>query len=190
MVKRQAVEPIANANLELRKLIEHIQLGQSDAVNTAHFAGLPHEAGIEPAAAARSPRDRAELLAPLAEELAGLILELGRERSFPYPRGVGLGDAQHVVDRARPEPRAGRGLRRYGVRRGDKGIGAVVDIEQGALRTFEKDALALPAPNIEQRPHRVDIRQGLWFNRRNLAAQRLAANLMLAKPATALRLPT
>ncbi len=85
MIERQPVEPVAHADLELRQLIEHVELGQSDAVDAGHFARLAHEAGVEPAAAARPPRHRAELDAALADKPAGFVLELGRERPLARP---------------------------------------------------------------------------------------------------------
>ena len=145
MIERQPVEPVADADLELGQLVEHVELGERDAVDAGDLARLAHQAGVEPAAAARPPGHRAELDAALAEQPAGLVLELGRERPLAHPRGVGLGDAEHVVDRARAHAGAGRGLRRHGVRRGDERIGAVVDVEQRPLRAFEQDALALAA---------------------------------------------
>ncbi len=67
-------------------------------------------------------------------------------------RGVGLGDAEHVVDGARPDARAGGRLRRHRVRRGDERIGAVVDVEQRALGALEQDALAV-APRVVEQCH-------------------------------------
>ena len=96
-------------------------------------------------------RPRSPSVLPISFEL------LGRERARADPRGVGLADAEHVADRARAQPGAGRGLRRHGVRRGDVGIGAVVDVEQRALRALEQDALALAALVVEQRPHRIHV---------------------------------
>jgi hypothetical protein len=49
----------------------------------ADRAGLAHQHGIEPAAAALAARHRAELMAPLAEALAVGVVQLGRERSPP-----------------------------------------------------------------------------------------------------------
>ena len=51
--------------------------------------------GVEPAAAARAAGDGAELVAALAEPLADLVVQLGRERPGADARGVGLGDAEH-----------------------------------------------------------------------------------------------
>ena len=147
IIELLAVELIADADLELaaRQIIEHVELGQRDAVDAADFTGLAHEAGVEPAAAARAPRDRAELRPALAEQLADLVVELGRERPLAHARRVGLGDAEHVVEGAGADARAGRRLRRHRVRRGDERIGAVVDVEQRALRAFEQDPLARAA---------------------------------------------
>ncbi len=119
----------------------------------------------------------------LAELLADRVGELGGERSLAHPRGVGLGDAEHVIERAGPDARAGRRLRRHRVRRGDEGIGAVVDVEQRALRPFEQDALALPPLGVEQRPHRIHVRQHLRRDRRELAAKLIGADLRLAQAA-------
>ena len=70
IVDLAAVEPVADADLELRQLVEHVELGERDAVDAADLARLAHEAGVEPAAAARPSRHRAELDAALADEPA------------------------------------------------------------------------------------------------------------------------
>jgi hypothetical protein len=88
---------------------------------------------------------------PRSPILADLVVLLGRERPLADPRRVGLADAEHIADRARAHAGAGRRLRRHGVGRGDVGIGAVVDVEQRALRALEQDALALAALLVEQR---------------------------------------
>ena len=70
---------------------------------------LAHQHRVEPAAAALAPGDGAELVAALAEPLADLVVQLGRERAGADARGVGLDDAEHEADRARargPSPPA------------------------------------------------------------------------------------
>ena len=84
----------------------------------------------------------AELAAAVAEEFADLVVLLGRERPLADARRIGLGDAEHIADRAGPEARTRRRLPGHGVGRGDEGIGAVVDVEQRALRALEEDARA------------------------------------------------
>ena len=178
------VEPVADADLELRQLVEHVELGQRDAVDAANFPRLPHQDRVEPAAAARPPGHRAELVAALAEQAPGLVLELGRERPLAHPRRIGLGDAEHIIDGAGPEARAGRRLRRHGVGGGDERIGAVVDVEQRALRALEQDALALAPLAVEQRPDRVDVRQHLAARSRASSAQScVGGDLRLAEAA-------
>src|SRR5262249_59399996 len=90
--------------------VEDIQLCEGEAVDTAGTDGLPHQHRVEPAAAAWPPGHDTELAAPLAQRTADLVLELGRERPLPDPGRVGLADAEHVADRRRPKPRAGRRL--------------------------------------------------------------------------------
>ena len=65
------------------------------------------------------PGGGAEFLAALAQPLADVVGELGRERPAADARAVGLGDAQHVVQVHRPDAGAGRRRARDAVRRGD-----------------------------------------------------------------------
>ena len=93
--------------------------------------------------------------------LADLVGQLGRERAAADPRRIGLGDAEHD-SRPRagaiPDPAAAWPATR--VRRGDVGIGAVVDVEHRALRALEQDALAGAARLVEQPPDRRRHRAG------------------------------
>src|SRR4029077_3395554 len=82
------VESIADADFYLVEPIEDIELGQRQAIDAAGARGLPHQHGIEPAAAARAARHRAELAAALAEQPPCLVLLLGREWPLAHPRRV------------------------------------------------------------------------------------------------------
>ena len=97
---------------------------------------------VDPAAAARPPGRGAELAAGLAHALADLVVELGRERASTDARAVGLRDAPHLVDRRRSDACAGARCAGDRVRGGHEGIGAVVDVEQRALRALEDHQLA------------------------------------------------
>ena len=141
--------------------VENIELGQRQAVDAAGPHGLAHQHRVEPAAAPLAPGIDAEFLAAAADLLADLVVQFGRERPLADPGRIGLADPEHIADRARPHAGAGRRLRRHGVGRGDVGIGAVVDIEQRALRALEQNALALAALEVEQPPHRFGIGQKL-----------------------------
>ena len=103
------------------------------------------------------------------------------------PGRIGLADAEHVADRARAQAGAGRRLRRHGVGRGDVRIGAVVDVEQRALRALEQDALALAALLVEQRPDRVHEGQHLRRDRGKLVVDRAAPSISSQPEAAAQR---
>ena len=59
----------------------------------------------------------------------------------------------------------------------------MIDVEQRPLRAFEQDALAGPPLAVEQRPHRIHEGKHFRRDRRQLAAQRVGADLGLAEPA-------
>src|SRR6185312_14461723 len=82
MVDFFAVQPIAGADLDRSEAIENIELGQREPVNSTSAHGLPHQHGVEPAAAPLAPGIDAELPAAAADLLADLVLQLGRKRSL------------------------------------------------------------------------------------------------------------
>ncbi len=61
-------------NLDLVKAVEHVELGQRDAVDAAGLDRLAHRDRVEPAAAPLASGDDAELAAALAERLADASL--------------------------------------------------------------------------------------------------------------------
>ncbi len=122
-------------------------------------------------------------MALFAEELADFIGQLGRERTFANAGRIGLGDAEDIAERARAHAGAGSGLAGDRVRRGDEGIGAVVDVEQRALRAFEQDARALAALLVEQNPDRIHEGQDAIGDRGQLFHDRLVLDLGHAEAA-------
>src|SRR5215469_15941345 len=110
MIQDFPVERIARADLDRVEAIQHIELGQRDAVYAAGDHRLTNENGIEPTAAALAPRDGAEFMASLAQLLAGGVFQFGWEGAFAHARGVTFDDAQHSADFARPHARARRRL--------------------------------------------------------------------------------
>ena len=139
-----AVDPVARADADRVEPVEHVELGDAEARDAVVQHGATQRDGVEPAAAPRPTRDRAKLVPDAREMLAHLVEELGRERTRADPRRVGLHDAEHGVDVARTEAGADGRLPRDRVRRGDERIGADVDVEQCALRTFEQQVPAGP----------------------------------------------
>ena len=154
MVEHLAVASVADADLERGHAVEHVELGERDAPNAADLHRLAHQHGVEPAAAPGTAGHGAELAPALAKRAADLVVELGRERPAAHPRGVGLGDAEHVADGPRPDPGARRRLACERVGGGDERIGPVVDVEHRPLRALEEDALALLPGAVEPVPDR------------------------------------
>src|SRR3546814_8687386 len=109
-----------------------------------------------PTAATLAPGHGAEFMPALAELLPGLVVEFGGEGAAADARRIGLGDAEHEADRRGAEARARRGGAADGVRAGDEGIGAVIDVEQYALRALEQYAGAGLAHLLQPLPHRLD----------------------------------
>ncbi len=140
-----AAVAIADADVHGLARVEHIELGQRDAVEAVDARRIPQCHRVHPAAPPRPTRHGAELVPPHAEQIGGRAVQLGRKRPASDPRAVGLRDAEHAVDlggrhaRARARAAGGRARGR------DEGIGAVIEVQHGALGALE-----------EQRGARVD----------------------------------
>ena len=160
-VSVRAPQRVGRADVDVIEAVEHVELGQRERVEAVDADAVAHGDGVVPAAAARPAGDRAVLVAALAQAVAHLAGQLGRQRPLADARRVGLGDAQHAADRLRRHAEAGAHAADRRVRRRDVGIGAVVDVEQRALRAFEQNRLA--------------VAHGLAEHQRDVAHPRLAA---------------
>ena len=118
---------------------------------TVDLMRAPQRDGIEPAAAPFAAGGGAELLAARTELLTDVVEQLGRKRPGTDARGVGLGDAQHIMQFRRAHAGTARRRARAGVGRGHVRIGAMIDIQQRALCTLEQHRLAGTHVVIEQR---------------------------------------
>ena len=76
---------VAGADVHRLEAVEHVEFGQRDAGDAADRDRLAHQHRVEPAAAAPAAGDGAELMAALAEPLADLVVELGREGARARP---------------------------------------------------------------------------------------------------------
>ncbi len=81
-------------------------------------------------------------------------VQLGRVRAPADAGRVGLGDAEHVVDRPRAEATADHRVAGHRVGAGDERVGAVVDVEHRALGALEEELLGRPS-----RPGRARARR-------------------------------
>ena len=99
-----AVGLVGHADLDGLEGVEDVELGQCHLGEGVEAHRLAQHDGVEPAAAAAAAGVGPELVPPLDQELADVVLLLGRERPGADPGHVGLGDADHAVDVAGPEP--------------------------------------------------------------------------------------
>ena len=104
------------------------------ASRSAGMSSQPQRRGRPVVAPNSAPTSRSR--SPVASQ------QLGRERAVAHPGGVGLHDAQHLVDQGRADAAGGAGPAGGGRRRGDVRVGAVIEVEQHALGAFEQDVLA------------------------------------------------
>src|SRR5690349_13073322 len=176
-----SADAIAGANPDHLEAVEHVELGERDAGDAADRDRLTDEDRVEPAAAALSTGDRAEFVAALAELLADFIVLLGREWPRSDAGRVGLDDAEHETRGAGSHAAAWAGGACNGVGRSDERIGAVIDVEQNALRTFEQDSAAAALRFIEVAPHRLGERKDEIGDLGQVVQQALAIDRRLAK---------
>src|SRR5690606_2260473 len=178
-----AIDVVGDTDLYFTQTVEHVELGQRDAVDPACLYGLADQNGIEPAAAAPTPRHRAELSSTLAKPLPDLLLQFRWEGAGAHPGGIGLGDSKNAVERVWTYAGTGRRLTRHGIGRSHVGIGAVVDVQKSPLGTFKKNPIALPVCLLQQPPHLIDVRQNLGRHRKELLQQFILVDLALTQAA-------
>ena len=118
-VSVRAAAAVRRADVDALEAVEHVELGQRQAVEAVDARGVADRDRVEPAAAARAPGDRAVLAAALAQPVAHLAGELGRKRSFADARRVRLDHAEHAADGVRRDAEPGADAADRRVRRGD-----------------------------------------------------------------------
>src|SRR6185295_13817622 len=111
---------------------------------------VTQEGQIKPATTPGTPGHRAILIAPRPQQVAAGIQRFRGKWSAAYPRAVGFGDADHGVDRGRRDSGSDDRSARGGAGGSHEGVGAMVDVEHGALRAFEEDGLAVSQGLIEK----------------------------------------
>src|SRR5690606_11087084 len=94
-----AAVAVGDAHLQLVHAVEHVELGDAKATDAVDRHRALERDDVDPAAAARAAGGGAVLLATVADALPDFVMQFGRERPTAHARGVGLGDAEHVVDR-------------------------------------------------------------------------------------------
>ena len=158
VLEQRAVEAITGADLDRVEAVEDVELGERQLGQAVEANRLTQHHAVEPPCPAAASGDRAELLADVDERVAIDVEQLGRERSGTDTGGVGLGDPDDPIDVARPETRADAGTAGGRVRRGHVGVGAVVEVEERGLGTFEQHVSTRRECTVEQTDRVGDIR--------------------------------
>ena len=154
-----AVAFVGHAHLDGVEGGKHIELGQRHIGETVDLRGVARNDCIEPSAAALAAGGHAVFVTHGAQKLAGFGLFahtavfgetlLSGERAAADARHVRLLDTEHAVDVHRAHARARRRAARAARRGSHIGVGAVVDVEQRALRALEQHRLALAQRAVE-----------------------------------------
>ena len=107
---------------------------------------------VEPAGATTTTGVGAVLMTDIDERITDLVSEFRGERTSTDTGDIGLGDADHRVDIARTDTGTHTRSAGDGVRGGHERIGAVIEIEEGGLCTFEQHVLT----GLERVMHHTD----------------------------------
>src|SRR3984957_3248013 len=133
---------VADANLDFALGVEDVELGDYQRVDAVDHFGVAQYLQIEPAAAAGASGDGAEFFAAFANFFGVEVGHLGGEWAGAYAGGIGFGNAENVFELGGRHSDAGGGSAGDGTGRSDVGIGAVVDVQHGALSAFEEHGFA------------------------------------------------
>src|ERR1051325_2370014 len=94
-----AAHVVRGADADLFERVEDVELRERDGVEAVQRRGRAQHRQIEPARAARASRHRAEFVAALAEVIAEVAVQLGRERAAADAGGARLGHADSTSTR-------------------------------------------------------------------------------------------
>ena len=150
MLDALAIEFVGDAHLDLIEFIEHVELGDRQAIEAVHLHRIAANHAVKPAAATATAGGGAVFPAPVAEVVIEAALQFGGEGALAHPGGVSLGHANHPVNQGRAHARPDAGSAGDRVRGRDVGVGAVVEVEQGALGALKQDVLAGPGRLVDR----------------------------------------
>src|SRR6185436_13791243 len=115
LVVPHAAHVIGHTDRHLVETGEDVELGDHEVGDAVDPGGVAPDHRVHPAAAAGAAGRGAVLGPGLAQELAHVVIQLGRERAFADACGVGLEDGHDPVDAGRRNPGPGAGAARGGV---------------------------------------------------------------------------
>ena len=134
-----AGQHVRHTNLDLVKVIKHIQLGQVESSVVVDGVRVAGQNEIQPAAAALAACGDAELAADALQLVAVGVELLGGEGAAADAGGVGFYDSDHVLDAGGVEGEGLDSTAEAGGGGGDEGVGAVVEVEHEGIGTLDEN---------------------------------------------------
>lgn len=132
------IDFVVGADVDHFPFVESIETSDGQSGDSIDHAGVAHEDDVEPAAGASAAGGRSEF-ATESMEVFPKFLIVGRERAGSDAGGVGFADSYDRLDGEGRKAGSGGATSRSGVRGSDEGVGAKVDVEEGALGAFEEN---------------------------------------------------
>src|SRR5262249_24490781 len=136
LLQNGALVLIVNAERNLVKGIEHVDLRDDDRIEGVDHCGVPCRRAVEPSTTPRPAGGGSVFIPPVSQLLAGSIERLCRKWAGADASGVSLRDAgyrMHILGR---DPEARRNAAGSCAGRRDKRKRPVVHIQKCALSTF------------------------------------------------------
>lgn len=149
--QRLALVLVRDGDLELVKVVEHVQLRQVQRRVVVDLVRVGHHNSVEPACATLTARRHAPLAPHVLQLLADRVELLRREGTAAHARRVRLHDADYVAERAPAECQARQDAAEAGVGGGDVGIGAVIDVEHDGVGALDEDLGAGVLDGLQER---------------------------------------
>src|SRR5450759_2073209 len=133
-----AIGFVPGAEADPVQRVEHVELGDGEIGETVNPRSVADDDAVEPATAARTAGRRSKLVAERANLGRQGLVELSRQRPVPDARCIRLDDSDNRIELAGRDPHAGCFSAGGRAARRDVWIGAVIDVEDRALRTLEQ----------------------------------------------------
>src|SRR5450432_662154 len=156
---------VADADLDLPLGVEDVELGDYQRIDAVDHFGVAQDLQVEPAAAARASGDGAKFLAALAHFFGVDVGHFGGKGTAAYAGGIGLGNSEDVFEASGRDADSGGSAAGNRAGRSDVGIGAVVDVQHGALRAFEEHGLVFVERAIDELGGVADVAANFFAER-------------------------
>ena len=124
---------VGHAHLDFLKRIQHIRLHHHQVRHTVHHDGIFQCHKIHPATTAVATRHRTKLFAHTANFLTRFVKQFYGERTTSHTSRVSLENTPHTTNALGSNTQTGANTANGGRRRGNKGISAVVDVQERTL---------------------------------------------------------